>query len=117
MFAMSAPGIQVVSLWTHLVPDQQVKAVVFFDIEAVVDDCVVVWALSRAEVIDNPMCQEDLVVDGDHVIPGGLVSPCYKFFFFNPFQSTGVLVGEFQKLLQPPKGGKLLVDPRHRNTQ
>ena len=117
MFAMSAPGIQIVSLWSHNVADYQPQAVVFFGIQFFVNDGMVVWAFSSAEVIDNSVCQEDFIINRDHVIPSRLVSPCYKFIFFNPFQPTGMLIGEFQKLLQSPNGRKLLVDPRHRNTQ
>lgn len=82
--------------------DQKVKAVVFFGIEAVVDDCVVVWALSCAEVVDDPVRQEDLVVNGDHVVTSGFVAPGYKLALFNPSQATWVLIGEFQELLDAP---------------
>ena len=90
------------SLWTHLVPDQQVKAVVFFDIEGVVNDRMVVWALSSAEVINDSVCQKDLIVDGDHVVTSAFVTPGYKRILFNPFQSTGMFISEFQKFFDDP---------------
>ena len=99
------------SLWTHLVPDQQVKAVVFFGIEAVVDDCVVVWALSSAEVIDDPMGVIKLVVNGNPVVTSGFFSSCDEFVFLYPLQATWVLVSEFQKLFDDPERGHLPVDP------
>ena len=99
------------SLWTHFVPDQQVKAVVFFDIEGVVNDRMVVWTLSSAEVVDDPVCQEYLVVDGDHVVTSGFVAPGYKLALFNPSQTAWVLVGEFQEFLDAPERRHLPVDP------
>ena len=92
MFAMSAPGIQVVSLWTHFVPDQQVKSVVFFDIEAVVNDCVVVWAFSSAEVVDNPVRQILFIVQRDNVIPVDFVAASNKTVFSDPTQATWMFV-------------------------
>ena len=111
MFAMSAPGIQVVSLWTHLVPDQQVKAVVFFDIEAVVDDCVVVWAFSSAKVVDNSVSVIQLIVNRNPVITSGFFSSCNEFVFLYPLQTTRVLVSEFQKFFDDPERGHLPVNP------
>ena len=90
------------SLWTHFVPDQQVKAVVFFDIEGVVNDRMVVWTLSSAEVINDSMRQKQFVVDRNLVVTGRSVNPGYKFAFFDPFQTTWMFIGEFQEFLDAP---------------
>ena len=89
-------------LWTHFVPDQQVKSVVFFDIEAVVNDCVVVWAFSSAEVVDNPVSVIKLIVNRNSVITSGFFASCNEFVFLYPFQTTWVLVSEFQKFFDDP---------------
>ena len=75
------------------------------------NDCVIVWALSSAEVIDNSVRQKDFVVDGDHVVTSGFVVPGYKLALFNPSQTAWVLVGEFQEFLDAPERRHLPVDP------
>ena len=62
----------------------------------------VVWAFSSAEVIDNPMRQKNFVVNRDHVVTSAFVASGYKFVLFNPFQTTGMLISQFQGFLNNP---------------
>tara|TARA_R100001509_G_C4765049_1_gene181095 strand:- start:100 stop:303 length:204 start_codon:yes stop_codon:yes gene_type:complete len=66
------------------------------------DDGMVVWAFSGAEVIHNPMCQKQLIVNGNLVIASRFVNPGYKFTLFNPSQAARVFVGKFQEFFDAP---------------
>ena len=99
------------SLWTHFVPDQQGKAVVFFNIERIVDDCMVVGALTGTKVINDPVSVIKLIVNRNPVVTSGFFLSCYKFVFLYPFQTTRVLISEFQKLFDDPERRHLSVNP------
>tara|TARA_A100001391_G_scaffold121346_1_gene82695 strand:+ start:167 stop:385 length:219 start_codon:yes stop_codon:yes gene_type:complete len=71
----------------------------------------VVGALSSAEVINNPMRQKQLVVNGNFVVTSRSVKPSYKFVLFNPSQAARVFIGKFQEFLDAPQGRHLPVDP------
>lgn len=94
-------------------------SIIFVHVGRFVEYVCIYRVSASAQVIHNPVCKVDHVVDTDHVVASALVQPprlgpsVITCLLDTPLQTAGVLIRKLQQLLGAPEGGHFLVVARH----